>query len=125
GFVSLTLTPMLCSRFLKPSHAESHGFLYRSFDRGFNALQAMYQWTLQKTLRHTFAMFLLSMAVLAATGWMFVKIPKGFLPTEDQGFVFGSFEASQGTSYESMVRYAHEVEKVLKKNPYVEEYYIR
>jgi HAE1 family hydrophobic/amphiphilic exporter-1 len=125
GFVSLTLTPMLCSRFLKPSHHQSHGFLYRSFDSGFNALQNVYQWTLQKTIRYKFATFTVSLVVLVLTGWIFVKIPKGFLPTEDQGFIFGSFEAAQGTSYESMLRYKDQVEKVLKKNPYVAEDFIR
>ncbi len=125
GFVSLTLTPMLCSRFLKPSHHQSHGMLYRAFDRGFNALQSMYQWTLQRTLRHRFVTFMVSLAVLGMTVWMFMTIPKGFLPTEDQGFIFGSFEAAQGTSYDSMVRLTHEVEKVLKKDPYVAESFIR
>jgi hydrophobic/amphiphilic exporter-1 (mainly G- bacteria), HAE1 family len=125
GFVSLTLTPMLCSRFLKPSHNESHGFLYRLFDGGFNALQSMYQWTLQRTIRHKFATFMVSMAILVLSGWMFVKIPKGFLPTEDQGFIFGTVEAAQGTSYESMLHYKDAVEKVLKSNPNVDESFIR
>ncbi|MGE0406334.1 MAG: efflux RND transporter permease subunit, partial [Candidatus Korobacteraceae bacterium] len=124
GFVSLTLTPMLCSRFLRPSHAHEHGFLYRAFDRGFNAVQHAYDWTLQKTIRYSFATFSVSIIVLFLTGWMFMRIPKGFLPTEDQGFIFGQYEAAEGASYETMMKYKDQVTEIIRNNPHVEEFFI-
>ena len=102
GVVSLTLTPMLCSRFLRHAKPQEHGFLFNFFERGFQAILAVYDWSLQKVLRHRFVTFLFSLAIMAVTVWLFIRIPKGFLPSEDSGFIFGVSMAQQGISFDSM-----------------------
>ncbi|MBR0345470.1 MAG: efflux RND transporter permease subunit, partial [Rudaea sp.] len=109
GFVSLSLTPMLCSRMLKPHHGggaseNRHGAMYQAFERGFDAMQNVYRRTLEFCLRHrrgvVFAFFL----ILAATGWLFVAIPKGFLPSDDTGQLFVFTEADQDVGFDEMAR---------------------
>ena len=102
GVVSLTLTPMLCSRFLRHAKPEEHGFLFNLFERGFSGMLGAYDWSLKKVLRHRFVTFLFSLAILAVTIWLFIRIPKGFLPSEDSGFIFGITMAQQGISFDSM-----------------------
>ena len=102
GVVSLTLTPMLCSRFLRHAKPEEHGFLFILFERGFQGMLTAYDWSLQKVLRHRFVTFLFSLAIMAVTVWLFIRIPKGFLPSEDSGFIFGITMAQQGISFDSM-----------------------
>src|SRR5204863_4278756 len=82
GFVSLTLTPMLCSRFLRPSRDERHGRLYLATERGFDLSLAAYRGSLRFVLRHRLATMLVSAVILVATGFLFVRVPKGFLPSE-------------------------------------------
>ena len=102
GVVSLTLTPMLCSRFLRHAKPEEHGFLFNLFERGFSGMLAAYDWSLKKVLRFRFVTFLFSLAIIAVTIWLFIRIPKGFLPSEDSGFIFGVTMAQQGISFDSM-----------------------
>ncbi|MGO8790065.1 MAG: efflux RND transporter permease subunit [Terriglobia bacterium] len=102
GVVSLTLTPMLCSRFLRHAKPEEHGFLFNLFERGFSGMLGAYDWSLKKVLRFRFVTFLFSLAILAVTIWLFIRIPKGFLPSEDSGFIFGISMAQQGISFDSM-----------------------
>ena len=104
GFVSLSLTPMLCSRFLKP-HAEErrHGRLYNLLEGFFDRLLRVYQRGLRWALDHRRATIGFSALVLAATVGLFGRIPKGFLPSDDIGQIFGFTEAAQGISFESMV----------------------
>jgi HAE1 family hydrophobic/amphiphilic exporter-1 len=102
GVVSLTLTPMLCSRFLRHAKPEEHGFLFNLFERGHQGMLAVYDWSLQKVLRHRFVTLLFSFAIIAVTAWLFIRIPKGFLPSEDSGFIFGISMAQQGISFDSM-----------------------
>ena len=118
GFVSLSLTPMLCSRFLK-SHGEDkkHGRFYVWSERGFDAMLGLYVRTLGPALRHPRRMLVMSVAVLAATVWLFVKIPKGFLPTEDQGLIFGSTEGAQGIGFPAMRQKQLEVASIIRKDP--------
>ena len=119
GFVSLSLTPMLCSRFLKP-HAEEekeHGRFYKWSEKGFDAMLGLYVRTLGPALRHPRRMLVMSVAVLAATVWLFVKIPKGFLPTEDQGLIFGSTEGAQGIGFPAMRAKQLEVASIIRKDP--------
>jgi len=107
--VSLTLTPMLCARFLK-NHArdaeghdaEQHGRLFRLFERGFDAMLGGYRRGLEVVLRHPFATLMSFLATVAATVLLFVVIPKGFFPQQDTGFIFGSAVAGQDTSSEAM-----------------------
>ncbi|MCL5966529.1 MAG: efflux RND transporter permease subunit [Deltaproteobacteria bacterium] len=120
GFVSLTLTPMLCSRFLRPRAEERHGRLYAASERVFDAMLAGYDWSLRKVLRHPRSTVLVSAVLLAATAWLFVFIPKGFLPNEDMGMIFGFTEAAQGISFDAMKRHQQEVVAVVRSDPNVE-----
>ena len=102
GVVSLTLTPMLCSRFLRHAKPEEHGFLFNLFERGHEGMLKVYDWSLQRVLRHRFVTFVFSLAIMGVTLWLFIRIPKGFLPSEDGGFIFGVTMAQQGISFDSM-----------------------
>ena len=102
GVVSLTLTPMLCSRFLRHAKPEEHGFLFNLFERGHEGMLKVYDWSLQRVLRHRFVTFVFSLAIMGVTVWLFIRIPKGFLPSEDGGFIFGVTMAQQGISFDSM-----------------------
>ncbi|HKB79997.1 MAG TPA: efflux RND transporter permease subunit, partial [Thermoanaerobaculia bacterium] len=105
GFVSLSLTPLLSSRFLRPSHEQDHGRLYQFTERGFEGLRAFYERGLRGVLHHRGKTLFASLALLAATAWLFVVIPKGFIPTEDQGQIFINVEAIQGIGFADLVRH--------------------
>jgi HAE1 family hydrophobic/amphiphilic exporter-1 len=122
GFVSVTLTPMLCSRFLRVRHAREHGALYRLTERFFDGMLKFYDRSLQAVLRHRPVTMLVFFAILAATGWLFVKIPKGFIPDQDNDQIFVVTEAAQGTSFEQMKEYQKLVAEVGIHDPYVEEF---
>jgi HAE1 family hydrophobic/amphiphilic exporter-1 len=121
GVISLTLTPMLCSRFL---HHESHptGAFYRWSEKFFVWLNSSYRRTLQMVLRHRRITLVASIALTAVTLYLFVIMPKSFMPTVDQGFAFGGDEAAQDTSFEEMVRLQTQVNAVLQKNRWVQTY---
>src|SRR5512136_74887 len=102
GFVSLTLTPMLCSRFLRSSHSERHSRLFELSERFFNGMLHGYDKSLQVVMRHRFITLIFSNLIFVATIYLFVAVPKGFLPSEDTGQIFGFTEAAQGISFESM-----------------------
>lgn len=120
GVVSLTLTPMLCSRFLRPPAAERHGRIYAASERVFDAMRAGYDWSLERVLRHPWATIAASGILLAATAWLFVFIPKGFLPNEDTGMIFGFTEAAQGISFESMKSHQQAVAAAIASDNAVE-----
>ncbi len=121
GIVSLTLTPMLCSRFLRPPHA-GHSRLYRASERVFDGMLHAYDVTLRWTLRHG----RLTMAVLVLTflltAYLFTIIPKGFIPTEDNGTIFAFTEAAQDISFDSMMAHQKLVADVFREQPYVEQF---
>jgi HAE1 family hydrophobic/amphiphilic exporter-1 len=117
GFVSISLTPMLCSRFLRPPHAEGHSRIYNAFERLFDGWRNLYGWTLGATLRHRTITVVLSVALLAATGYMFAVTPKGFLPSEDQGRFNVNTEGAQGISFDQMVRHQLEATDILLEEP--------
>src|SRR5713101_6779380 len=119
GFVSLTLTPMLCSRFLRPPHQEKHGALFNAFERGFDALLHGYDRSLQFFLRHRLATIVLSFALMLATGYLYVKIPKGFLPSEDTGSIFVFTEAAEGISFDAMVQHQKLLADIVMQDPNV------
>src|SRR5256712_1843641 len=96
AFVSLTLTPMLCSRFLKAHGRESHGRFYQASERAFDASLRAYDWSLKRVLRHRRATMVVSAAVLVATVWLFMIMPTGFLPSEDIGPAFAFTQAAPG-----------------------------
>jgi HAE1 family hydrophobic/amphiphilic exporter-1 len=122
GFVSLTLTPMLCSRFLRPPQTLSHGRLYGAAERAFNGMQKAYQLSLQRVLKHPLATLLLSGVIFIFTLYLFFFIPKGFLPSEDTGQIFAFTEAAQGISYESMVQHQKSVAAVIRQEPSVDSF---
>jgi HAE1 family hydrophobic/amphiphilic exporter-1 len=122
GFVSLTLTPMLASRFLRHQEAKEHGRLYWAFEAVFNTGLGIYDRTLKIVMRHKFATLLLSFGVLLLTFYMIKEIPKGFLPNEDQGFLFASTEGAQGISFAEMSEKQQELARIIKSHPAVEQY---
>ncbi|HVP44463.1 MAG TPA: efflux RND transporter permease subunit [Terriglobales bacterium] len=122
GFVSLTLTPMLCSRWLRPSKEAHHGFLYRWFENGFGALLGVYVRTLAPVLRWRKTVIFVSTVILVITAYLFVAIPKGFLPSEDTGQIFIITEAAQGISFDSMVEHQKQVANIILQQPYADQF---
>ena len=121
GFISLSLTPMLCSRFLRPHEKnEKHGKLFQVSERVFDRMLALYERTLKFVLRHGGATLVFSLVILVATVYLFGAIPKGFLPSEDIGQVFGFTEGAQGISFPEMKRHQKAVAEVLLHDPNVE-----
>jgi hydrophobic/amphiphilic exporter-1 (mainly G- bacteria), HAE1 family len=121
AFVSLTLTPMMSARMLKPGHeGEQQGKLYRAIERMFDAWLTLYQRTLEWSLRHRGKMLLFSFGVLAATVVLFVRMPKGFLPSEDTDQLQITTEAVQGISYEAVAERQQQVAEIARKHPDVE-----
>jgi HAE1 family hydrophobic/amphiphilic exporter-1 len=120
GFVSLTLTPMLCSRFLKPPSLEKHGRLYVTSERFFKGMFQAYEWSLKKVIAHRLTTILVSGLLLLATLYLFMTMSKGFLPNEDTGMIFGFTEAEEGISFEAMVRHQQEIMAIVGQDPNVE-----
>jgi len=126
GVVSLTLTPMLCSRFLKPPTA-SHGRIYRASERVFDGMLAAYRWTLEAVLRHpqaTIGVFVVTIVgtavLLVGIPWTsFNGVPKGFIPDEDTGQIFAFTEGAQDISFDSMMAHQQEAAAIVLKQPYV------
>ena len=117
GFVSLTLTPMLCSRFLRSPTQQTHGRLYATTERFFNGLRNAYDRTLRATLRHPRAVMAASAVMLLATAWLFGLIPKGFLPSVDTGQLFAFTEAAQGISFADMARHQKAIAAIVREDP--------
>ncbi|HMK48814.1 MAG TPA: efflux RND transporter permease subunit, partial [Thermodesulfovibrionales bacterium] len=120
GFVSLTLTPMLCSRFIRPPGIERHGRLYLLMESFFNGMLKTYDWTLKLVLRHRLTVLVITIALTIATGFLFTKIPMGFLPSEDTGQIFAFTEAAQGISFEDMVKHQKALAAIVSKDPNIE-----
>jgi hydrophobic/amphiphilic exporter-1 (mainly G- bacteria), HAE1 family len=119
GFVSISLTPMLCSRFLKPPHAQRHGRFYNATERVFEGWLRLYDWTLALSLRFRGVTMAVSVALLVGTVYLFMLVPKGFLPSEDQGRFQISTEAVQGIGFDEMVRHQKEVAAIIAAEPSV------
>ncbi|MCJ7748449.1 MAG: efflux RND transporter permease subunit [Desulfobacterales bacterium] len=122
GFVSLTLTPMLCSRFLRSSHSEHHSRIYDLSERFFAGMLRGYDRSLKVVLRHRLATLIILNLIFAATIYLFMTVPKGFLPSEDTGQLFGFTEAVQGLSFESMVKHQQAVAAILRDDPNVDSF---
>ncbi len=99
--ISLTLTPMMCARLLKPQR-ERHGRLYRLSERGFDGLLNLYETGLKIVLRHRFTTLMVMLGTIVLTGYLYVVIPKGFFPQQDTGLIIGLSEAAQDISYSAM-----------------------
>jgi HAE1 family hydrophobic/amphiphilic exporter-1 len=119
GFISLTLTPMLGSRFLHYNHQARHGRLYQVLEGGFQRMTNAYDYTLRKTLQHQFATLTFAVLMLAGTVYLFVTMPTGFIPSQDSGFLFGITMGGQDISFDSMAKHARAVGDLLQKDPNV------
>src|SRR6202142_4449011 len=122
GFVSLTLTPMMCSRFIRSEPGKKHGRLYNAFERFFDRTRNGYARTLQIVMRHRGATLTLSLAVFVATLVLLVVIPWGFFPDDDTGQVFGITEAAQGVSFDAMREHQMAVAKIAAADPNVADF---
>jgi HAE1 family hydrophobic/amphiphilic exporter-1 len=96
-FVSLTLTPMLCGRFLRPSKTAHHGRVYAASERFFEGMLRAYDKSLKIVLKHRWTTLVVSNLIFAVTIYLFMTVPKGFLPTEDTGQLFGSQRQPRGS----------------------------
>jgi HAE1 family hydrophobic/amphiphilic exporter-1 len=117
GFVSISLTPMMCSRFLRAPHSQRHGSLYNAFERMFDLWLRVYDVTLRSALRHRFATLLVSFGLFGATYYLYLRTPIGFLPSEDQGRFVVITEAIQGIGYEEMLRHQFMAADIIMKEP--------
>jgi HAE1 family hydrophobic/amphiphilic exporter-1 len=119
GFVSLTLTPLLSARFLRPHVGEHHGRLYQAFESFFEGMLNIYKAGLRFVLRHRFATLMGSLVVLLATVYLFKIVPKGFIPSEDSGQISIQTEAAQGISFPEMVKHQRAAAAIVAKDPNV------
>ena len=121
GIVSLTLTPMMCSRILKPHDPNArHGRVYMWFERAFDATRDAYDVTLRWTLAHQRSVLIAFLAICVVTGVLFARAPKGFLPSEDSGQLFCFIEGPQDISFEAMSSLQRTVTEILRKDPNVD-----
>ncbi|MEZ5401346.1 MAG: efflux RND transporter permease subunit [Bryobacteraceae bacterium] len=120
GVVSVTLTPMLCSRFLKATHPHARGWFYSTTENFFEWLLNIYAAALRVVLRFRFVTVVAFIGLLAATAWFFMKIPKGFIPDQDTDQIIAFTEAAEGTSYFQMVEHQREAAELAAANPNVE-----
>ena len=116
--ISLTLTPMMCARLLKPERRQ-HGRLYRISEKGFDALLGAYEASLKIVLRHRFITLLSMFATIALTGYLFVVIPKGFFPQQDTGLIIGLSEAAQDISFQAMAERQQALLDAIMRDPAV------
>ncbi|HYL18149.1 MAG TPA: efflux RND transporter permease subunit, partial [Burkholderiales bacterium] len=124
GFVSLTLTPMLCSRFLRPPNSQRHGQFYVVTERIFDRMLDGYQRSLTWVMRHRRATMYFSGGLLVATIFMFYAVPKGFLPSEDNDQLTLFTLAAQGISFDAMVAHQQAVANVIKDDPNIRSYFV-
>jgi HAE1 family hydrophobic/amphiphilic exporter-1 len=122
GIVSLTLTPMACSRFLRPPR-ESHGRVYAASEKVFDWMLSVYERTLQLVLRHPRYTLATFFATVVVTAYLFYIVPKGFIPNEDTGQVFAFTEASQDISFDGMMDHQLKAAAIVGQQPYVKQFF--
>ncbi len=122
GFVALTLTPMLASRFVRPHGKEQHGRLYQLSERFFNGMLRFYERTLTAVLKRRGTTMIVSGVILGATILLFKIMPTGFLPSEDTGQLFIITETAQGTSFDSMMQHQMALSDIVIKDPNIDGY---
>jgi HAE1 family hydrophobic/amphiphilic exporter-1 len=120
GFVSLTLTPMMCSRFVHPEHGRQHGKIYNFFERFFDGLRRHYGSSLQWVMGHRRATMVVSLVIFIVTVILFVLIPQGFFPSEDTGQIFAITEASQDISFDAMKQHQLAAMEIVRADPNVD-----
>ena len=121
GVLSLTLTPMMCSRFLRAESTYGKpGLFYRASERAFSWLLGGYQACLSWVLRHQFIMIVVFLLTVLATGWLYTIVPKGFFPQQDTGSMMGTTEAAQDISFKAMTQLQRETLAIVLADPAVE-----
>jgi HAE1 family hydrophobic/amphiphilic exporter-1 len=123
GFVSLTLTPMLCARVLKshhPGEEEKQNFVLRTFENLFERMLHGYQWTLGRVLAFKSIMLAVTLVTIAGTIWLYIVVPKGFFPTEDTGYLIGITEANTDIGFPTMIAHQRLVADIIRKDPAVD-----
>ncbi len=123
GFISLSLTPMLCSRFLRPPATQNHGWLYNLTGRYLDAMTRAYEISLGWVMKHHVTTFVASLVVLYATIHMFGLVPKGFIPSEDTGQMLINTEGAEGVSSKQMMEYQQQLAAIVAKDPNVESFF--
>jgi HAE1 family hydrophobic/amphiphilic exporter-1 len=125
GVISLTLAPMLCSRFLNENHHNlQHGQLYQMSERGYQWLVQLYDRSLQVVLRYRRTTMLFSLVILATTAALFVVIPKGFIPAEDREFIIASIKTDQGISWANLVNHMEKLAEITRKDANIDRFMV-
>ncbi len=120
GFISLTLTPMLCSRFLRPfEHNAKHGKFYQVTESIFQGTLSLYERTLKVSMEYRFTTLLVALSMVGFTAWMVALVPKGFIPTEDTGRLSISSEMAQDISFDASVAHQRALVDRIVKNPHI------
>jgi len=122
GFVSLTLTPMLCARVLRSHHPgeKKQMWLLRAFEATFNGWLRAYEWSLDRVLKFKFVTLLITFATIGGTVYLYLAIPKGFFPTEDTGLLIGVTEGATDISFQSMVEHQAKVAAIVRSDKEVD-----
>jgi HAE1 family hydrophobic/amphiphilic exporter-1 len=123
GMVSISLTPMLCSRFLREIKPKKRGVFYRGTEAVFNGMRDLYGWTLAWVLRHRPVMLGVFVMVAGATVYLYNVVPKGFIPEADNDNFSVNVEAAQGTSYYQMVKHQERIASILVQDPDIETFF--
>jgi HAE1 family hydrophobic/amphiphilic exporter-1 len=120
GFVSLTLTPMLCARVLKGRHGEEkQTIVLRVFEALFERMKGAYEWSLDRVLAYKSIMLMVTLATIAGTIWLYIVVPKGFFPVEDTGYLVGITEANTDIAFPDMAAHQRKVADIVRKDPAV------
>ena len=120
GVVSLTLTPMLSSRFLRPPSETRHGAMYNATERMFDGALKFYDWSLARVLRHKLATLLVSFMIVGLTVFLYENVRTGFIPNEDTGLLFGFVQAQEGIGFDQMGQNMQQIAEITKADPNVE-----
>ena len=117
AFVSLTLTPMMCSRFVRSHKGEKHGTLFNAFENGYGLMFKAYDTSLKWALRQHRVVFVVFLVTFGATAWLYTQVPKEFLPSGDTGFIIGFTEGGQDTSFAAMAQRQNRVAEIVAEDP--------
>ena len=119
GFVSISLTPMLCSRFLRPPHSIRHGRVFNATERVFDGILAAYAWSLRLTLRLRAVAMLVSLLLVVGTVYLFQKVPMGFIPSQDMSQLQAQIEGPQGIGFQAMAAKYDDAARIMAADPNV------
>ena len=117
GVLSLILTPMMCATLLKPESPGEQGRFFRSSERAFDAVRAIYEWGLRWSLRHQSITLIFTVLTFFASVWLYILIPKGFVPTQDTGLIAGTTDAAPDISFENMSILQQRIANIVAQDP--------